>query len=74
VGLLTPKSLHWVKNEAEVSWTITWLLVDSTTSQICASISKFEHDATWHVWRNGGGFGEYLTEAAARQRAEEIAK
>lgn len=69
-----PQNTEWRLNDKGVAWTIEWNLICLSTQRVIASTTKFQYETTWSVWKNGAGYGEYTTEATARQQAEKIAE
>jgi hypothetical protein len=66
-------TLEWRKNEHGVSWTTEDYLIDAESQQILASVTKYQHDDCWRVWQHGADMGSFVTEAAARAKAELVA-
>ena len=60
-----------ISRKDSLGW-IELVFVDCDTQEILSKISNHKN-ITWYVWKNGAGYGEFITKEAAQKKAESIA-
>lgn len=74
VTISTPKGT-WVDISDKKSSSLPWhkFAYVSPEEKVLAYITNYGDGPVWYVWRNGAGYGEYMTKEAAMTQAEKVA-
>jgi hypothetical protein len=63
--------MRWLKSPDHILGWITWNYVDEV-GEVLACVMQRGSDDTWHVYKHGAGYGEFIDKDAAIKRAETV--